>query len=123
MQNRRHILKIGFSLAAAGLAGAAALSGARRSVAEAGETLRREIGGSSLPPDKLHARVKTAGLKAPAARETALVQAKDPRPPAAGAPEKRPRTAVGETTQRQANNEFDVAKRDGRGFRVRADRA
>jgi NitT/TauT family transport system substrate-binding protein len=34
MQNRRHFLKTGFSLATASLAGAAALTGARRSVAE-----------------------------------------------------------------------------------------
>jgi NitT/TauT family transport system substrate-binding protein len=34
MQNRRQFLNIGFSMAAAGLAGAAALMGARRSVAE-----------------------------------------------------------------------------------------
>ena len=34
MQNRRHFLKTGFSIAAAGLAGAAALTGARRSLAE-----------------------------------------------------------------------------------------
>jgi NitT/TauT family transport system substrate-binding protein len=34
MQNRRRFLKTGFSLAAAGLAGAAALSGARRTLAE-----------------------------------------------------------------------------------------
>jgi NitT/TauT family transport system substrate-binding protein len=34
MQNRRHFLTTGFSLAAAGLAGAAALTGARRSLAE-----------------------------------------------------------------------------------------
>jgi NitT/TauT family transport system substrate-binding protein len=33
MQNRRHFLQAGFSLAAAGLAGAAALTGARRSLA------------------------------------------------------------------------------------------
>jgi NitT/TauT family transport system substrate-binding protein len=34
MQNRRHFLKTGFSLAAAGFAGAAALAGARRTLAE-----------------------------------------------------------------------------------------
>ena len=34
MQNRRQFLQTGFSLAAAGLAGTAALTGARRSVAE-----------------------------------------------------------------------------------------
>jgi NitT/TauT family transport system substrate-binding protein len=34
MENRRHFLKTGFSLAAAGLAGAAALAGARRTMAE-----------------------------------------------------------------------------------------
>ena len=34
MQDRRHFLKTGFSVAAAGLAGAAALTGARRTVAE-----------------------------------------------------------------------------------------
>ena len=34
MQDRRHFLKTGFSFAAAGLAGAAALTGARRSLAE-----------------------------------------------------------------------------------------
>ena len=34
MQDRRDFLKIGFSIAAAGLAGAAALTGARRSLAE-----------------------------------------------------------------------------------------
>ncbi len=34
MQDRRHFLKTGFSLAAAGLAGAAALAGARRTLAE-----------------------------------------------------------------------------------------
>jgi NitT/TauT family transport system substrate-binding protein len=34
MQDRRHFLKTGFSLSAAGLAGAAALTGARRSLAE-----------------------------------------------------------------------------------------
>jgi NitT/TauT family transport system substrate-binding protein len=34
MQNRRHFLKTGFSIAAAGLAGAAALTGARRTLAE-----------------------------------------------------------------------------------------
>ena len=34
MQDRRHFLKTGFSIAAAGLAGAAALTGARRSLAE-----------------------------------------------------------------------------------------
>ena len=33
MQNRRHFMKAGFSIAAAGLAGAAALTGARRSLA------------------------------------------------------------------------------------------
>ena len=34
MQNRRHFLKTGFSIAAAGLAGAAALTRARRSLAD-----------------------------------------------------------------------------------------
>ena len=34
MQNRRHFLQTGFSMAAAGLAGAAALTGARRTLAE-----------------------------------------------------------------------------------------
>ena len=34
MHNRRHFLKTGFSLAAAGLAGAAALTGVRRTLAE-----------------------------------------------------------------------------------------
>ena len=34
MQNRRHFLRTGFSIAAAGLAGAAALTGARRSLAD-----------------------------------------------------------------------------------------
>ena len=34
MQNRRHFLKTGFSMAAAGLAGAAALIRARRTLAE-----------------------------------------------------------------------------------------
>ena len=33
MQNRRHFMKAGFSIAAAGLGGAAALTGARRSLA------------------------------------------------------------------------------------------
>jgi NitT/TauT family transport system substrate-binding protein len=34
MQNRRHFLRTGFSMAAAGLAGAAALAGARRTLAD-----------------------------------------------------------------------------------------
>src|ERR1700722_1304466 len=34
MRDRRHFLKTGFSIAAAGLAGAAALTGARRTLAE-----------------------------------------------------------------------------------------
>jgi len=90
---------------------------------EAFQTLRREQGGASLRPDQLHARAKTAGLKAPAARETAIVEAKDTRPPAARTDEEAPAAAVWEATLRQAHNEFGVAKRDGRGFRVRADRA
>jgi hypothetical protein len=90
---------------------------------EALQTLWGEQGGPPLRPDQFHARVKTAGLEAPAACEVALEQPNDSGASAAGADEKRLAAAVGEATQRQADNEFDVAKRDGRRFRVRADRA
>jgi NitT/TauT family transport system substrate-binding protein len=55
MQNRRHFLRTGFSIAAAGLAGAAALSGVRRSLAEEGppETTSLRLGqypGTCLAP-------------------------------------------------------------------------
>ena len=50
MQDRRHFLKTGFSIAAAGLAGAAALTGARRSLAEEAppETTSLRL---AVPPD------------------------------------------------------------------------
>ena len=81
---------------------------------EALQTLRREPGGPSLRPDQLHARVKTAGLKAPAAGEAAFEQPKDPGAPAARAHKKRPRPAIGPAKQRQAHSELVLAKLDGR---------
>jgi hypothetical protein len=87
------------------------------------EDPRRKVRGALLSEDEFHTRAKTASGKASPARQSALVQAKDPGAPAARANEKRPAAAVGKSTQRQGHDELDVAKRNGRGLRVGADRA
>src|SRR5208283_608472 len=68
---------------------------------QAVEDLRREVSRALFCADELHARAKAAGLEALTTRRTALERARDPRPPAAGAQEKRPAAAIREPSKRQ----------------------
>ena len=93
----------------------------RRCGVQPGEDPRNVIGRSLLGADQLHARAKAAGLEALTTRKTALEQAQDPRPPAAGAQEKRPAAPVRKPSKRQRDHELHIVELDGRGLRLRRD--
>ena len=59
------------------------MKASRRGAIEPREDPRREVGRAVLAADELHTRTKTTVPETLTARETALEQAQDPRPPTA----------------------------------------